>query len=84
MLDSVEAGNIETPTFGIDTPDFGNEHPMAEEVMEHFGSGEVLFRSDEIWPRFPTLVLRDLVSERILVGEELKRKLHEPLLSAAS
>ena len=44
---------------------------MTDEAAQHFGAGEVLYRSDEIWPRFPTLVLKDSVSERILVGDEL-------------
>ena len=62
-----DAPGCETPDFGIGTPQFGDE------VLKSFGEAEVLLRSTEDWPRQPVCVMRSVISDKILVGEDLKR-----------
>ena len=43
--------------FGPGTPEFGRESAeLAREVLRDLGSGKVLFRTEERWPRFPVCV----------------------------
>ena len=73
MLDQVEKWGRSTPEFGKKTPDFGKEQAaLCSEIVGHFGRGEVLARHLEEWPRFPVCVMKDVISEKIRVGPELK------------
>ena len=67
LLDRARAEGYQTPEFGTVTPAFGELAESAKEALSAFGKAEVLFQSDEIWPRFPVCVLKDVLSERVSV-----------------
>ena len=72
-LDQIRGEDFRTPDFGERTPEFGEHVKYVQELMSTFGSGRVLRTFDAEWPRFPMWSLEEPVSEKVRVGDELKR-----------
>ena len=62
-----------TPEFGTKTPEFG--HQEAREVVRSCGKGSVLLHLAETYPRCPACVMSEPISESLLVGDEMMRRL---------
>jgi hypothetical protein len=72
-LDQIKGDEFRTPDFGKGTPDFGENVKYVQELMSTFGSGRVLRTFGAEWPRFPMWSLEEPVTEKVRVGDELKR-----------
>ena len=56
-LDAIGEDDYQTPDFGPGTPEFGGEpHRLVKEILEPLGRAEVLYRTEERWPRWPVCV----------------------------
>ena len=78
FLDSTRDGD-KTPQFGefAGTPDFGGKVRLAQEVIQPWGAGEVLYSQGAEWPRFPACVLKEPVREDVRVGDEMNKAFPE-------